>query len=239
MVHGDYVAAECVRVDGILFLGKKTGWFLPVGIFCLIAWFSHRYLSVLRFIRTILRPTKHNKCLGFILTKSFPKDMVKTSFKSRRFSRIRHGAVLGTCHYIPSGEGWRKKVLPYLRCSRYAKLRSAECGRGECDSKRLKNFLYIFLSNRKALYGIYWARILKLFRTPGIDSTESIYCEKYIPLWNWFLEISILCESTEDFRIVVVICSIWEKDTPIGQYIYNTQTIWQLSAEGMKSLFLL
>jgi hypothetical protein len=31
---------------------------------------------------------------------------------------------------------------------------------------------------------VYRAQIFKLLRTPGIDSMESILCEKSIPLWN-------------------------------------------------------
>ncbi len=69
------------------------------------------------------------------------------------------------------------------------------------------------------------ARILKLLRTPGIDSSESIPCEKSIPLWNSYLETSIPCEGIEDFWIVVVMCCVWGKDTTIGQHISNTQ-LW-------------
>jgi hypothetical protein len=40
------------------------------------------------------------------------------------------------------------------------------------------------------------------------------------------------CEEIEDFRIVVVMCCVWGKDTIIGQHISNTQTIWQLLWAG-------
>ncbi len=46
---------------------------------------------------------------------------------------------------------------------------------------------------------------------PGIDSTESIHCEKTIPLWNLFLE------------------------TSIPQHISTMQTLWQ-SARDEKSI---
>jgi hypothetical protein len=71
----------------------------------------------------------------------------------------------------------------------------------------------------------------------GIDSAESIPWEKLIPLRNLLLDTSIPCERIKDFRIVVVIvCCVWEKETPFGQHISNTQTIWQLSAGDEKSI---
>ncbi len=67
---------------------------------------------------------------------------------------------------------------------------------------------------------------------------ESIPCEKLVSLWNRFLETKIPCEGIEDFRIVVVICCVWgyRTYTSIGQHIFNTQTIWQLSAGDYKSI---
>ncbi len=55
----------------------------------------------------------------------------------------------------------------------------------------------------------------KLFRTPDIDSAELIRCEKSIPLCNWFLEASMPCEGIEDFRIVIILCCAWEKETAL------------------------
>ncbi len=43
-------------------------------------------------------------------------------------------------------------------------------------------------------------------------------------------------EEIEDFGIVIVICCVWEKETPNDQYISNTQTIWQLLAGDGKSI---
>jgi len=62
---------------------------------------------------------------------------------------------------------------------------------------------------------------------PGIDSTETIPCEKSILLWNGYLETSIPCEETDDFRIVVDLCCVWEKDI---QHISNNT--WFLLNSG-------
>jgi hypothetical protein len=43
-------------------------------------------------------------------------------------------------------------------------------------------------------------------------------------------------EGIEDFRIVIVICCVWEKETPSDQHNSNTQTSWQLSAGDEKSI---
>ncbi len=81
----------------------------------------------------------------------------------------------------------------------------------------------MFISTRKALDR---ARIFKLLRTPGIDSTESIPCEKSIMMWNWFWETSIPCEGIEDFRsFVVIICCVWGR-TPL-QYCFRFPTFKQ------------
>ncbi len=50
------------------------------------------------------------------------------------------------------------------------------------------------------------------------------------------MEAQIPCEGIEDFRIVVIICCVWRKNTPIGQHISDTQTIGQLSAGDEKSI---
>ncbi len=80
------------------------------------------------------------------------------------------------------------------------------------------------------------AEFSNFLRTPGIDSTKSIPCEESIRLWNWLFEALSPWEGIEDFIIVVVICSVWRIDTPIGQHICNTQAIWQLSAGDEKSI---
>jgi hypothetical protein len=64
----------------------------------------------------------------------------------------------------------------------------------------------------------------------------SIPCEKSIPLWNGFVEASIPFEDIEDFRIVIVICCVREKETPNDQHISNTETILQLLAEDGMSI---
>jgi hypothetical protein len=56
--------------------------------------------------------------------------------------------------------------------------------------------------------------------------TDSMPCEKSILLWNLFLETSIPCEGIKDFQIVVVMCYGGGGDTPIGQHISNTLTVW-------------
>ncbi len=38
------------------------------------------------------------------------------------------------------------------------------------------------------------------------------------------------CEGIENFGIVIIICYVWKKETPINQHIFNMQTIWQLLA---------
>jgi hypothetical protein len=43
-------------------------------------------------------------------------------------------------------------------------------------------------------------------------------------------------EGIKDFRIVIVICCVWEKETPSDQHISNTQTSWQMSAGDEKSI---
>ncbi len=50
--------------------------------------------------------------------------------------------------------------------------------------------------------------------TPGIDSTESIPCEKSIPLLDYFLEALILREGPEDFRTDAVICYVMGEGHP-------------------------
>ncbi len=88
------------------------------------------------------------------------------------------------------------------------------------------------------------ALIFKLLRTPGIDSLESVRCDisillSVVELILWGIG---SMWRIEDFRIAVVIqyvvSCLW-KGTLIGQHISNTQTIWQLLQQQMKSRFLL
>ncbi len=75
------------------------------------------------------------------------------------------------------------------------------------------------------------ARSFKLLRSPGIDSTESIPCEKSFPMWNWFLKSSIQCEGIEYIsRVVVVICG--------GQHFLTRQK-YDSCRQGKKSRFLI
>jgi hypothetical protein len=53
-----------------------------------------------------------------------------------------------------------------------------------------------------------------------------------------FLEASIPFEGIKDCRIIDVTCCVVGKETPIGQHISKTQTIWQLSAGEEKSILL-
>jgi hypothetical protein len=72
---------------------------------------------------------------------------------------------------------------------------------------------------------------------PGIDSssTETIHCEKSIPLWNLFLETLIPCKGTEDFLNCSQMLCVGD-----GQLYWSThfqqETIWQLSEEDEKSI---
>ncbi len=78
--------------------------------------------------------------------------------------------------------------------------------------------------------------------TPGIDSTESIPSEKWIPLWNLFLEASISCEGIADFIIVIVTCCVYVVE---GHPCWSTTHFQQANntygscRQRMKSLFLL
>jgi hypothetical protein len=70
-------------------------------------------------------------------------------------------------------------------------------------------------------------------RFHGIDS-----CEESILLWNLFLEAAIPCEGIEDFRIIIVIYCVWEKE-PLLVNKFPTRKQYGSCRQGLKSRFLL
>ncbi len=94
-----------------------------------------------------------------------------------------------------------------------------------------KNFLFVLF------YGPLesWARIFKLLRTPGIDSTESIpvrnqFCYE---IYSWRQRFHVKELKVSELSSSYVVCG---RRHSYGQHIFNPQTIWQLWAGVEKSI---